>query len=540
MYIKYHRNQTRIWDIEGWVEDIADTGKLLLEDLEVPDFKPTWLVRVSDMNIVPGTSVDGHYWSLSYSWNQSGEIFCREDGRYERIDTGQHLLTRSKRAPDRFIKNFWNRKGEIVNDLDPEITSTQSVTFEYLIQQICMDFGIDYIWFDQICINQNNIAEKMQDIKQMHRIYNKARCTLVLVPELQAADGIANIEMLHHCQWSQRSWTLEEAYVSKGILFVGQNTHLWLDSLTTFNNEDYGRFLKNIQDARAKRWNVCSALWYSKERVSIKAHDQVFALANIFPSVKKNINFDYSQPIHELMIQFYGHLAQDDITILLFGAPIDSDREDRLTAIRQEASLLPSWIGANGIHMTQDLLLSKPSNEAFRHTIEGRDMRLTSDAVGVRIEAATSITRCTTTDNSSLFTHDDLPRSIFRGKSCKIGCESIDLTFASTTAESQNIYNQELKQYGLKATHFLPLKRKNRSCHNTLSEPTHLGGFLSLIEECSGCIILYGLDFLFGPYYCCPVIKEDSNGHRSIGVCFLCQSLDLQAIVQPEQAFFIR
>ncbi|KAI8143092.1 hypothetical protein BJV82DRAFT_713762, partial [Fennellomyces sp. T-0311] len=64
-----------------------------------------------------------------------------------------------------------------------KLQSTLSVTFEGLIQQVCKDISIDYIWLDHMCISQGDQDAKMREIKQMHKIYKNARCTVALVPE---------------------------------------------------------------------------------------------------------------------------------------------------------------------------------------------------------------------------------------------------------------------------------------------------------------------------------------------------------------------
>ncbi|KAI9494886.1 hypothetical protein BDB00DRAFT_927833 [Zychaea mexicana] len=47
-------------------------------NLPKPDFMPTWLVRISDMQMVRGSTVNEGYCALSYSWNQSGETIVDE------------------------------------------------------------------------------------------------------------------------------------------------------------------------------------------------------------------------------------------------------------------------------------------------------------------------------------------------------------------------------------------------------------------------------------------------------------------------------
>ncbi|KAI8142991.1 heterokaryon incompatibility protein-domain-containing protein [Fennellomyces sp. T-0311] len=180
------------------------------------------------MQVVGGATIKEHYWALSYSWGQSGEIINLDSKKSKRLDEGQHTLV-SKPCADR------------------ETEKTQ-VKFERLIQQMCMDFNIGYIWYDQKCIDQDDDDEKLREIKNMHKIYENARCTLVLIPELKVATSTANINAIPESNWSKRMWTLEEAYVSKSMLFVGQNAHLWSDGgVQVQGPTKYAKFLSNIR-----------------------------------------------------------------------------------------------------------------------------------------------------------------------------------------------------------------------------------------------------------------------------------------------------
>ncbi|KAI9264150.1 hypothetical protein BDA99DRAFT_508538, partial [Phascolomyces articulosus] len=73
---------------------------------------------------------------------------------------------------------------EIMEYYDYYFTKTvQYVKFEGIIQQICQQFNIKYIWYDQLCINQDNKEEKQNEIRNMHQVYENAYCTVALVPD---------------------------------------------------------------------------------------------------------------------------------------------------------------------------------------------------------------------------------------------------------------------------------------------------------------------------------------------------------------------
>ena len=58
-----------------------------------PNFMPSYLVRTSDMKVVKGSEVNEGYCTLSYSWNQSGEIRKNAiTGKSYRVDEGKHKI----------------------------------------------------------------------------------------------------------------------------------------------------------------------------------------------------------------------------------------------------------------------------------------------------------------------------------------------------------------------------------------------------------------------------------------------------------------
>ncbi|KAI8141626.1 hypothetical protein BJV82DRAFT_580278 [Fennellomyces sp. T-0311] len=81
--------------------------------------------------------------------------------------------------------------------------------------------------------------------------------------------------------------------------------------------------------------------------------DIPFFVLNIFGMIRsKNILGLGWNPLIGLMLQFYHWLTKVDVTILLFGALINYNTDEEIIKVRHdEASLLPSWSGANGSHI---------------------------------------------------------------------------------------------------------------------------------------------------------------------------------------------
>ncbi|KAI8143072.1 hypothetical protein BJV82DRAFT_579213 [Fennellomyces sp. T-0311] len=419
--------------VRGDGEILSREGELRcpLKDSEVPEFKPTWLVRVSDMQVVPGSSVDGHYWALSYSWNQSGELIHKGGEDYDRIDEGKHQIIEYKGTRTRTIQHGNFDVPQTITEFDPATESITLVTFQGLVQQICKDFDIEYIWFDQLCIDQNDHDAKMHEIKQMHTIYKNARCTVAVVPEFQWArrDGginapYANVKDIPNTQWCKRIWTLEEAYVSEHILFLGNNVHMWSNVNTIWKATTSG--LDEEVFMNKEPWIACTALW-------------------------------------------------------------DSSGDDKIMAVRQkEASVLPSWTGANGAHVTQFSIGKNPIAGTPDYTIAGDCLRLTSSFVTIRTKAASAVEKPDDFHNrdkyrleinrrdknirykeyldkklqrSYRYMEDGLPFDPFsydwKGSIADGG--SPDLTFVSTTSKSHHTYDSNYFLLGLHITHVLPM-----------------------------------------------------------------------------------
>ncbi|KAI9278577.1 hypothetical protein BDA99DRAFT_567277 [Phascolomyces articulosus] len=121
--------------------------------LPKPDFKPTKLVRISDMKVVDGSQVNEGYCALSYVWNQSGDIILLDQQQkitpgvgkkennnikeYKRIDKGKHKIISPTKYTIKKAVNFIQYNGIVGN--------VKYVQFEGIIQKICQQFNIQYI-----------------------------------------------------------------------------------------------------------------------------------------------------------------------------------------------------------------------------------------------------------------------------------------------------------------------------------------------------------------------------------------------------------
>ncbi|KAG2218772.1 hypothetical protein INT45_012992 [Circinella minor] len=441
MYITYCRNQKTV--------DLEDKTDYRLS-LTGGDYRPTWLMRVSDWKKVPGTEAVNGYHTISYCWEQSGEVVKNEtDDEYSLVDNGKHCIVEGYKVyedkifqwaessdeeddqeadeegddggdlqddnkddnqiveKDDYQKyNDDNKKEyqeenhkdngendkedtskddsnsdeeeetadykEYVSWCEPvlETTTLRYVTYDELLQQVCKDFQVEYVWYDKICIDQSDPKAKSREIKQMHKIYRNARYTIAMIPEVslyipedfedevygsghRAQDRVTND--IWFSFWFKRSWTLEEVMMARRILIVGINTNMFQHSLNTTDIPTTTDFLStDLLDFGITKQNsgsVNQALAYAHFRTSTKPHDMIYALKNTFHYMFDDIEVSYKRNIKTVFNEFYRHIATEDLSILCFGSNLRLDGYVRANNTI-DAYKLPSWTGVAGNHVT--------------------------------------------------------------------------------------------------------------------------------------------------------------------------------------------
>ncbi|KAG2218771.1 hypothetical protein INT45_012991 [Circinella minor] len=437
MYITYCRNQKSV--------DLEDRTDYRLS-LTGGDYRPTWLVRVSDWEKVPGTEAVDGYHTISYCWEQSGEVVKNETNEeYSLVDNGKHCIVEDfKLFEDSILQweDFYNalidiqevdkEVGErkirkIINPIKKRITKMKMmlhnkeehqednqkndeekdkedaskvasdnheeeylmdfkdyvlfcvpqskttriryVTYEELLQQVCKDFQVEYVWYDKVCIDQKDNKAKSKEIKQMHKIYQNGRYTIAMIPEAAVIDpkdfehkvfatGHKAQDRLTNCVWEscwfKRSWTLEEVMMARRILIVGTNTNMFQNSLHTNDVPTTIDFLSStLLDfggrTEQNKGSVNQALAYAHFRTSTKPHDMIYALKNTFYHMFDGMEISYSTNIKTAFNDFYRHVVTNDLSILCFGSNLRFDGDARLKSTMDSYNL-PSWTGVSGSH----------------------------------------------------------------------------------------------------------------------------------------------------------------------------------------------
>ena len=521
------------------------------DGLPKPDFMPAKLLRISDMQIVDGSKVQEGDCALSYSWSWCGNNVMDEDeGKARRVDEGKHrIVWPAKKVPKKPRgRRYIPRK-------------TKFVIFEGIIQQVCKDFNVKYIWYDQWCIDQNNKEEKHREIKRMHKIYSNAYCAVALIPELVAKKNkernskyhfryYADSDLIFSSDWFSRVWTLEEAIMSQKILFVGRNVNFWENVAKGDSN-----FRALLQ--RPARLNVAMVLYHAHRRETTKEHDRIFALANIFPGILDTLHVSYSQPLHDAMIEFYGLLAKQDLSILCFGeyehykhAFLEKKYWYKKTLPSSVASWyhdvpirkhdLPSWSGIFGEHLICSDLKSLWKTDFQNYNITGRAMEIRTTFI-----SSSSTDHHRNNDNrreAMELEYEDLPSLPVTDNDAWLSL-SIKVQLPGHTnakiiplfgvfGEIDEIDYDELIEDVTPTlrllSHFLPINKNQLIWHNTVTAPKkeQTRFRFNLTENISDsspqCALLSGVPFEHqtdSDLRLYPVIQQEGDHYKAIGTC---------------------
>ncbi|KAI9258038.1 hypothetical protein BDA99DRAFT_110589 [Phascolomyces articulosus] len=318
-------------------------------------FAPTWLIRISDMQLVRGSHITTNrytpYHVLSCPWN-----FYNKERRYyyeQQHDTTKNLMM-----------ILWEK---IVTGGRRDGIRKELLTFEQLVQLICKNLGIRYIWYEPLCHKDG--LRQQQDL-----IYGHAQFTLVFIPPLDYNDDAhVDYEKLDQrsistTEWIINTWARKQLYNKvRKVLFVGHNVHLWAEQkvihqhnsdptiidtsttatplsspyqpLLTITKKQKSIFLYDICKPDLIKTNTSTSLWYTQQQTPLDDYteidDWILTLIHMYPEVKKDLTFSsninedddekdpHQSQLLDLVYQIYRLLAKQDLGgILAFGAPI--------------------------------------------------------------------------------------------------------------------------------------------------------------------------------------------------------------------------
>ena len=75
--------------------------------------------------------------------------------------------------------------------------------------------GVDWIWIDTCCINQESAAELSEAVNLMFEWYRNAEICIAYLADIEATD-----DEFTRSEWFERGWTLQELLAPRFVFFV--------------------------------------------------------------------------------------------------------------------------------------------------------------------------------------------------------------------------------------------------------------------------------------------------------------------------------
>ncbi|KAI7847604.1 hypothetical protein BDC45DRAFT_525583, partial [Circinella umbellata] len=430
-----------------------------------------------------------------------------------------------------------------------ETASIRYVTYDELLQQVCKDFQVEYVWYDKICIDQSDHNAKSHEIKQMNKIYRNGHYTIAMIPEVrlynpqdfeEEALGFAHkaqesvIEDVWDSCWYKRSWTLEEVMMARRILIVGADTNMFQHSLHTTDVpttvDIFSGKLLDFEGTERNKVSVNQALAFAHFRTSTKPHDIIYALKNTFSHMFDDIEVNYSRDIRTVFDEFYRHITIADLSILCFGSINNFDGSIRMQSTMDSYNL-PSWTGTAGVHVeTRATTTIHPQLEY--HVDDTMWMHVTTKQYW-KIPITSYDRGCFSLSKNSIEEINSYVEKRNRRRSAESNDYEPDLTTADKdTVLLESVLNMQ-KAIGANMTHY----------HQPQDDLLTQIRPLTLTEDCEECIVLPILlqlhtpvykrmggdvpSFLIKGYdydYCLPVLRECIDGtgrYKAIGIYYV-------------------
>jgi hypothetical protein len=268
------------------------------------------------------------------------------------------------------------------------------------------------LWIDAICINQEDLEERAQQVRNMNNIYKLSSDTIVylgestpgshgLFEELNAREktavktgvfhsGVFNsggtrrypdillkpddvvtreFEILLQRPWFKRVWVLQEVCWERSVIFMCGSDSVTFDALPHWPPSDiealvYDRWGPPLppelirfapKEALTSQFTLWHQLYRSRECLASDDRDRVFALKSLLGKQHSDIDFliNYNQSVEQCFIQVARYLME------ALGARI-------LAAIRHPHNRkMPSWVPDWSQNSSLEYLFFDPEESRF-------------------------------------------------------------------------------------------------------------------------------------------------------------------------------
>ncbi|PLB55846.1 hypothetical protein P170DRAFT_461608 [Aspergillus steynii IBT 23096] len=155
-------------------------------------------------------------------------------------------------------------------------------------------------WMDTLTIPVRDPTQRKQAIKTMHRSYTHADFTIVLdsrLGQMQVGHSYAETAMkIFSSRWMSRLWTLQEAYLSKKLIFKFQDTELVDLDLLEGNYLSHPTLAESMVAAKARKYYDRLLGWQRQKRIyNVRIQDD-----SLLPSIWEAVQWrTTSHPKHE-------------------------------------------------------------------------------------------------------------------------------------------------------------------------------------------------------------------------------------------------
>ncbi|MCE8163463.1 MAG: HET domain-containing protein [Candidatus Moeniiplasma glomeromycotorum] len=215
-----------------------------------------------------------------------------------------------------------------------ELTFSRLKSFLKAIR-VCQLLEIDYLWMDQLCIDQSNEKERAEEIPKMRNYYNNSVVTLIAI-NAEVSKNKESLEMkkilrtIVNSEWFSRSWTYQEGWLSKQTLFMFDDMLMdgrevakeWVLQQPVYTSHPH---YKSLLEKGTKKiatpvgWVYYKGRYDSKDNVSLSLHealrgikkrgrkepaDGIYSILGLLPygeRIKVNYSLETKQILLEVM-----------------------------------------------------------------------------------------------------------------------------------------------------------------------------------------------------------------------------------------------
>jgi hypothetical protein len=157
---------------------------------------------------------------------------------------------------------------------------------------------------DQLCIDQNNIDEKNQEVSKMRQYYNNSAVTLISIQtnadfdkknKLDYFNFIDVLGIVINSEWFTRSWTFQEGFLSKQTVFMFDDilvdgrelAYTWVSLFNRSSVTNYGEVasldLPSVSSGSKKiatpvGWTYFKDGYNSEDKLSLGLHEALRAI----------------------------------------------------------------------------------------------------------------------------------------------------------------------------------------------------------------------------------------------------------------------